>query len=158
MVGRIQRNKARSIAGWAYAAHSVDSAQADRPRWTARRRDALDDGRRAEPLRVYHPAQPRRRRERGGVDIDRPDLVDELCAAAHAATGLEFVGLMAIPPLDEDPDEAFARVNAEHQRVQARLPATPRAVGGHVRTISSRRSNTARHVCVSVPRYWGNVL
>ncbi|MGV0799561.1 YggS family pyridoxal phosphate enzyme, partial [Mycolicibacterium elephantis] len=25
MVGRIQRNKARSIAGWAYAAHSVDS-------------------------------------------------------------------------------------------------------------------------------------
>ena len=27
MVGRIQRNKARSIAGWAYAAHSVDSAK-----------------------------------------------------------------------------------------------------------------------------------
>ena len=25
MVGRIQRNKARSIAGWAYAAHSVDN-------------------------------------------------------------------------------------------------------------------------------------
>src|SRR6476620_5833059 len=27
MVGRIQRNKARSSAGWAYAAHSVDSAK-----------------------------------------------------------------------------------------------------------------------------------
>ncbi|MGZ8815040.1 MAG: hypothetical protein ACXWZI_13900, partial [Mycobacterium sp.] len=27
MVGRIQRNKARSIAGWAYAAHSVDSVR-----------------------------------------------------------------------------------------------------------------------------------
>jgi len=27
MVGRIQRNKARSVAGWAYAAHSVDSVR-----------------------------------------------------------------------------------------------------------------------------------
>ena len=52
MVGRIQRNKARSIAGWAYAAHSVDSAKviAALDRAAAR---ALDEGRRAEPLRVY---------------------------------------------------------------------------------------------------------
>ena len=32
--------------------------------------------------------------------------------------GLEFVGLMGIPPLDADPDDAFARLQAEHQRVQ----------------------------------------
>ena len=52
MVGRIQRNKARSIAGWAYAAHSVDSAKviAVLDRAAAR---ALAEGRRAEPLRIY---------------------------------------------------------------------------------------------------------
>ena len=41
MVGRIQRNKARAVAGWAYAAHSVDSARVIA---------ALDRGARAEAL------------------------------------------------------------------------------------------------------------
>lgn len=121
MVGRIQRNKSRSLAGWAYAAHSVDSRKLidSLSRATS---DALDDGRRAEPLRVFIQLSLDDDESRGGVDIDRPDLVDELCAAAHAATGLEFVGLMAIPPLDEDADAAFAQVNAEYQRVQADYP------------------------------------
>ena len=41
------------------------------------------------------------------------------CAPPSAAAdGLEFVGLMAIPPLDADPDEAFARLEEEKERVQ----------------------------------------
>jgi uncharacterized pyridoxal phosphate-containing UPF0001 family protein len=52
------------------------------------------------------------------VDIGRPDSVDELCAAVAAANGLEFVGLMAMPPLAADPDEAFARLQEEKERVQ----------------------------------------
>ena len=44
--------------------------------------------------------------------------MDELCAAVAAADGLEFVGLMAIPPLGADPDEAFARLQEEKERVQ----------------------------------------
>ena len=109
MVGRIQRNKARSIAGWAYAAHSVDSAKviAALDRAAA---EALAEGRRAEPLRVYIQLSLDGDEKRGGVDVGRPDRVDELCAAAEAAEGLEFVGLMAIPPLGSDPDDAFARL------------------------------------------------
>jgi PLP dependent protein len=117
MVGQIQRNKARSIAGWAYAAHSVDSARViaalDRAATTA-----LQQGRRAEPLRVYLQLSLDGDESRGGVDIGRPDSVDELCAAAAAANGLEFVGLMAMPPLAADPDEAFARLQEEKERVQ----------------------------------------
>ncbi|MDT7765754.1 MAG: dependent protein [Mycobacterium sp.] len=117
MVGRIQRNKARAIAGWAYAAHSVDNAKViaalDRAAG-----HALEQGRRAEPLRVYLQLSLDGDELRGGVDIGRPDLVDELCAAVAAADGLEFVGLMAIPPLDADPDEAFARLEEEKERVQ----------------------------------------
>ena len=121
MVGRIQRNKARSIAGWAYAAHSVDGAKLV----TALDRassEALDEGRRTEPLRVYVQLSLDGDESRGGVDIGRPDSVDELCAAVAAAGGLNFVGLMAIPPLDADPDEAFARLQEEHRRVQAAYP------------------------------------
>ena len=117
MVGQIQRNKARSIAGWAYAVHSVDSAKViaalDRAAG-----EALSEGRRAEPLRVYLQLSLDGDESRGGVDIGCPDSVDELCAAVAAADGLAFVGLMAVPPLDADPDEAFARLEQEKERVQ----------------------------------------
>ncbi|HET6733104.1 YggS family pyridoxal phosphate-dependent enzyme [Mycobacterium sp.] len=117
MVGRIQRNKARSIAGWAYAAHSVDSAKVI----TALDRaagDALTAGRRAEPLQIYIQISLDGDELRGGVDIGQPDRIDELCARAHAAEGLQFVGLMAIPPLESEPGQAFARLAAERERVQ----------------------------------------
>lgn len=117
MVGRIQRNKARSIAGWAYAAHSVDSAKVIDALARAAG-DALAEGRRAEPLRIYIQISLDGDEKRGGVNIGRPDRIDELCVRADAAEGLEFVGLMAIPPLGSEPGQAFARLAAERQRVQ----------------------------------------
>ena len=119
MVGRIQRNKARSIAGWAYAAHSVDSAKvvAALDRGAA---EALDDGRRAEPLRVYLQVSIDGDETRGGIDVAAADRLDELCAAVDDASGLEFVGLMAIPPLGWDAGEAFTRLQQERDRVQPR--------------------------------------
>jgi pyridoxal phosphate enzyme (YggS family) len=117
MIGRIQRNKARAVAGWAYAAHSVDNARLisalDRGAV-----DALAKGLRSEPLRVFLQLSLDGDTERGGVDIDAPDLVDELCGAIEAAEGLRFTGLMAIPPLEAAADEAFARLAAERARVQ----------------------------------------
>ncbi|BDY32601.1 YggS family pyridoxal phosphate-dependent enzyme [Mycolicibacterium mageritense] len=121
MVGRIQRNKAKAVAGWAYAAHSVDSQRLitalDRAATTA-----LAAGTRAEPLRVYLQISLDGDTERGGIDVGSPDLVDELCAAADRADGLTFVGLMGIPPLEVDPDDAFAQLAAERDRVQADYP------------------------------------
>lgn len=117
MVGRIQRNKARSIAEWAYAAHSVDSLRLiealDRGAI-----GALGDGRRPEPLGVYIQVSLDGDEKRGGVDIASSDLVDEACAAVAAAGGLELLGLMAIPPLGSDPADAFERLERERDRVQ----------------------------------------
>jgi PLP dependent protein len=121
MVGRIQRNKARSIAGWAYAAHSVDSPKVIDALACAASQ-ALDDGRRSQPLRIYIQVSLDGDSQRGGLDIARPDLVDGACAAVQDADGLEFVGLMAIPPLGSDPDQAFARLQAERDRVQRAYP------------------------------------
>jgi pyridoxal phosphate enzyme (YggS family) len=117
MVGRIQRNKARSIAGWAYAAHSVDSVRlVDALNRAAVQ--ALAGGERSAPLRVYIQISLDGDTERSGVDVEDAALVDEVCAAAQAAEGLEFVGLMAIPPLGSDADEAFGRLQTERGRVQ----------------------------------------
>lgn len=118
MIGRIQRKKARTVAGWAHAAHSVDGDALLGALGRAAE-SALADGRRTEPLRVYLQVSLDGDPARGGVDIGRPDLVDELCALAEATVGLDFVGLMAIPPLAADADESFARLEAELDRVQA---------------------------------------
>jgi PLP dependent protein len=119
MIGSIQRKKARAVAGWAYAAHSVDGAALVEALGRAASA-ALIEGRRAAPLRVYLQLSLDGDPSRGGVDVNRPELVDELCALADGTDGLDFVGLMAIPPLNADVAASFARLAAELNRVQGR--------------------------------------
>ena len=121
MIGRVQRNKARALAGWAYAVHAVDKTALvgalDRAAG-----QALEDGRRTEPLLVYIQVSLDGDPDRGGVDIASPGAVDELCAAADSAESLRFVGLMAIPPLGADAAECFGRLARERDRVQTTYP------------------------------------
>ena len=117
MIGTIQRKKAKAVASWAYAAHSVDGGPLLEALGRAAAK-ALDEGVRSAPLKVFLQLSLDGDPDRGGVDVNQPDLVDELCGAADSAPGLEFVGLMAIPPRDADAEESFARLAAEHQRVQ----------------------------------------
>ena len=125
MVGRIQRNKARSLARWVHTAHSVDSPQLvtalDRA-VTA----ALADGRRDQPLRAYVQVSLDGEGSRGGVDLLTPGAVDKVCAQIEESKGLTLVGLMGIPPLDWEPDRAFEQLRCEHARV---LESHPDAVG-----------------------------
>ena len=117
MVGRIQRNKARAVASWAHTAHAVDKpalvAALDRGA-----QQALDAGERSHRLKAYVQLSLDGDPERGGVDVERAELVDELCAAVAGSAALEFVGLMAIPPLTWDADDAFTRLATERDRVQ----------------------------------------
>jgi pyridoxal phosphate enzyme (YggS family) len=125
MVGQIQRKKARSLARWAHTAHSIDSAQLV----TALDRAvaaALAAGCRDHPLRVYVQVSLDGDTSRGGVDIQTPGAVDQMCAQVQESKCLELLGLMGIPPLDWDPDEAFDRLQSEHRRV---LASHPNAVG-----------------------------
>jgi pyridoxal phosphate enzyme (YggS family) len=125
MVGQIQRKKARSLARWAHTAHSIDSAQLV----TALDRAvaaALAAGCRDHPLRVYVQVSLDGDTSRGGVDIQTPGAVDHVCAQVQESKCLELLGLMGIPPLDWDPDEAFDRLQSEHRRV---LESHPSAVG-----------------------------
>ncbi|WP_420847886.1 YggS family pyridoxal phosphate-dependent enzyme [Mycobacterium riyadhense] len=125
MVGRIQRNKARSLAQWAHTAHSVDSSHVvtalDRAVATA-----LDEHHRARRLRVYVQVSLDGDASRGGVDIAASDAVDRICAQVLESQSLDLVGLMCIPPLDRDPDQAYDRLKTEHARV---LESFPKAVG-----------------------------
>jgi hypothetical protein len=122
MVGKIQRNKARSLAGWAHTAHSVSSTRvvAALDRAVA---GALGEGRRKNPLRVYVQISVDGDVSRGGIDVAEPGVVDQICAQVDSAESLELVGLMGIPPLDWEADRAFALLQAEHHRVRRAHPA-----------------------------------
>ncbi len=125
MVGHIQRNKARSVARWAHTVQSVDSVRLV----TALDRavsEALAEGLRPLPLRVYVEVSLDGDASRGGVDISTPAAVDQVCEQVAGSTTLEFVGLMGVPPRDWDPGEAFDRLQSEHRRV---LESHPGAVG-----------------------------
>jgi PLP dependent protein len=121
MVGKIQRNKAKSLADWAHTAHSVSSARVVTALGRAVE-GALGDGRRINPLRVYVQISLDGDVSRGGVDVSDTAAVDEICAQVDDAESLELVGLMGIPPLDWEPDRAFARLQSEHQRVRRAHP------------------------------------
>ncbi|MBF6174152.1 YggS family pyridoxal phosphate-dependent enzyme [Nocardia blacklockiae] len=118
MIGRLQRNKAKSVARWAYAVHSVDSERlaAALDAGTAAAREA---GLRDTPLRVLLQVSLDSDPSRGGVaPHDLPRLADQVAETEH----LELAGLMAIPPLGADPEPEFARLAKLHERLRIDHP------------------------------------
>ncbi|MGW6694705.1 YggS family pyridoxal phosphate-dependent enzyme [Rhodococcus sp. NPDC054953] len=113
MIGSVQRNKARAVARWAHAVHSVDS-----PRLVdalaAASTAALEAGDRSAPLLVLLQVSIDGDIHRGGVPLEE---LPALAERAAAAPGLVLAGLMAVPPLGADPDRSFATLAAAHHDV-----------------------------------------
>ncbi len=116
-VGRLQRNKARSVARYADVVHSVD-----RPELVAGLdRGAHDEGRRVGVL-VQVDLDPVPDPARGGAD---PRRLREVAEAVAAASALDLRGVMAVAPREGDPAEAFARLAAlSHELVADHPDAT----------------------------------
>jgi hypothetical protein len=115
-VGRLQRNKCASVAGYASAVHAVDRpGLVDALAGPAERAGRLVDA----YVQVSLDGDP----GRGGAPVDRvPSLADAVAAAA----GLRLAGVMAVAPLGADPDEAFEALSLIAADVRA---AHPEAVG-----------------------------
>lgn len=105
-VGRLQTNKARQVARYAAAIHSVDRVELV---------DALAPTGASVFLQVR--LGEGEGEARGGA---APDEVDALAGRA-AEVGLPVLGVMAVAPLGEDADRAFARLAEAGARVAARI-------------------------------------
>jgi pyridoxal phosphate enzyme (YggS family) len=112
MVGRLQSNKARSVASYAHAVHTVDRAKLVRAL-----ADAATD--RSEPLDVFVQVSMDGDPARGGVEIER---VNELADAIAARTELRLCGVMTVLPLGTDPDEGYARLADVSATLRERHP------------------------------------
>lgn len=101
-IGGLQSNKAAAVARYAGVVHSVD-----RPKLVG----ALDRGAAARggavDVLLQVSLDPPGREGRAGAD---PAELPELADAVEAADHLRLRGLMAVAPLGEDPEAAFARL------------------------------------------------
>jgi pyridoxal phosphate enzyme (YggS family) len=118
VVGRLQRNKARSLVRWAHAVDSVDSTRLVDALEAAAAK-AVDAGERVDPLEVLVQVSVDGDPDRGGAPVDDvPGLADRVAASAHLHLG----GVMAVAPQEIAPAEAFATVWELAQRVRATHP------------------------------------
>jgi pyridoxal phosphate enzyme (YggS family) len=112
-IGQLQRNKARSVAGYASMVHSLDrpalvpalnsAARVDSPLAVCLQVD-LDDA-----------TQP----GRGGA---APEQVPELAELVTAADSLTLAGVMAVAPLGKPARPVFRRLRAVSERLREQHP------------------------------------
>lgn len=102
-VGQVQSNKARSVAGYADAVHSVDRVRLV----NALSAGAAEAGREVGALIQVELGPPGTGEGRGGAD---PADVLALAAAIAAAEGLRLRGVMGVAPLGLNPKPAFDRL------------------------------------------------
>lgn len=126
MVGRLQRNKARTVVRWADMVQSVDSLRlADALHSAAR--VAIEGGYREGPLEVLLQASLDADPGRGGCPLaDLPRLADHVAAS----DALRLRGLMAVAPLDADPDRAFEVLHGAAVALRAQHPGATEISAG----------------------------
>jgi len=107
-VGQLQRNKAKSVAGYADLVHSVDSVPlaAALDRAAGRLRDAPLD----VLVQLSLDGDPARGGAVKGAEVPERDLDRVISEIVHARS-LRLAGVMAVAPLGADPAEAFTRLN-----------------------------------------------
>jgi pyridoxal phosphate enzyme (YggS family) len=137
-VGRLQTNKAASVASYADVVEAVD-----RPHLVeALAKGAARAGRELDVLvQVSLDADP----GRGGVPAQD---VPALAASVEAAPGLRLRGVMAVAPLDEDPAAAFARLAAIAAVLRAEHPAATVVSAGMSGDLEQAIAAGATHVRV----------
>jgi len=132
-VGRLQRNKCRSVARYATLVHSVDSVRLAR---------ALGEAA-ARPLEVLLQVSIDGDPARGGVPESG---LAELAEAVAGQPALRLRGVMAVAPLDWDPLVAFTRLAALAARLRAASPAATIISAGMTEDLVPALASGATHV------------
>jgi len=137
-VGRLQSNKARSVARYTDVVHSVDRSSLV----AALGRAAVEAGRTLGCfVQVSLDGDP----HRGGVPVDGvPPLADEIAATA----GLRLAGVMAVAPVGADPDGSFELLQSVSQRLRPAHPGAAAISAGMSGDLEEALRHGATHLRV----------
>lgn len=106
--GQIQSNKIKSICGWADVIHSISSE-----------REILKFAQSPRRHQVFLQVSLDGELGRGGAS---PAVLVQLADLVNESSNLELLGLMAVAPLGEEPEKAFADLAQINQGFQSQFP------------------------------------
>jgi len=137
-IGQLQRNKARHVAAYADVVQSVDRLRLVEALGKAAH---LADRSISVLLQVSLDADT----SRGGA---LPQQLDELADSVVAQGLLSLRGVMAVAPLDADPDAAFARLREVADGIRARHPGADWLSAGMSGDLEAALRHGATHLRV----------
>jgi pyridoxal phosphate enzyme (YggS family) len=142
-VGQLQTNKAKAVAGYADVVHSVDRLKLVRALASGRSSVTAPDP--LDCLLQVSLDPPDASGGRGGAPLqDVPALAAEVTRHPE----LRLRGLMAVAPLGEDPDPAFARLADAASRLRRDWPEATWLSAGMSGDLESAVRHGATHVRV----------
>jgi pyridoxal phosphate enzyme (YggS family) len=136
-VGQLQRNKAKSVVRYADVVESVDSVRLAE----ALSRAAAQH--REQPLDVLVQVSLDGDPDRGGA---AGDDIARTADAAAALPGLRLAGVMAVAPMDADPDRAFAALAGISARLAESHPGATVVSAGMSGDLEQAIRHGATHV------------
>jgi pyridoxal phosphate enzyme (YggS family) len=140
-VGQLQRNKARSVAGYASLVHSVDSVRLARAL-------AKAAAGRDTPLEVLVQVSIDGDPTRGGAvpGGDAETGLEKVAEAVSSTETLRLRGVMAIAPLDWAPERAFERLASVAAELRLAYPAAELISAGMSADLEQAVAFGATHV------------
>ena len=133
--GKIQSNKIKSLANWADVIHSLDEI-----RYVPLLAKAVPKG---KTMEIFVQVSLDLQAGRGGAP---PSDLAFLANSVRSMSNLRLRGIMAVAPVDEDPDLAFSRLAAIHADFKAEFPDSPFLSAGMSGDFESAIIHGATHV------------
>jgi len=133
--GQIQSNKLKSITSWASVIHSLDDP----------RHFEVIEKVAPHPLTIFLQVSLDGAHHRGGAGVDQLYQLAELVSASSKHS---LAGLMSVPPVGIDPDQAYSQLALIRNEFMARFPQADQLSAGMSGDYQSAISHGATHVRV----------
>ena len=133
--GQIQSNKLKSITSWASVIHSLDDP----------RHFEIIQKVAPHPLQIFLQVSLDGAHHRGGAGLEE---LHSLAALVEKSPTHTLAGLMSVPPVEMNPDEAFAQLAVIHKEFMKLFPAAKSLSAGMSGDYEAAISHGATHVRV----------
>lgn len=133
--GQIQSNKLKSITSWASVIHSLDDP----------RHFEIIEKVAPHPLTIFLQVSLDGAHHRGGAGVDQ---LYQLAQQVSASSSHTLAGLMSVPPVGAEPDEAYSQLAVIRNEFMKRFPDADQLSAGMSGDYQSAISHGATHVRV----------
>jgi pyridoxal phosphate enzyme (YggS family) len=133
--GQIQSNKLKSITSWTSVIHSLDDP----------RHFEIIEKVAPHPLQIFLQVSLDGAHHRGGAGLEE---LHSLAALVEKSPIHTLAGLMSVPPVEMNPDEAFAQLAVIHKEFMKLFPAAKSLSAGMSGDYEAAISHGATHVRV----------